>query len=70
VDTPIYIRSQLAKDTRLTGPAVIEQDDTTVLVPPGTNMHVDDNLNILIDVGSPGGANTPAAAGQPATQGA
>jgi hypothetical protein len=40
-----------------------------VLVPPGTSLHVDDNLNILIDVGSPGGADTRAAAGQPATQG-
>jgi N-methylhydantoinase A len=70
VDTPIYIRSQLPKDARLEGPAIIEQDDTTVLVPPGTSLHVDDNLNILIDVGSPGGADTRAAAGQPATQGA
>jgi N-methylhydantoinase A len=69
VDTPIYVRSQLAKDARIDGPAIIEQDDTTVLVPPGTSLHVDDNLNILIDVGSPGGADTRAAAGQPATQG-
>jgi N-methylhydantoinase A len=70
VDTPIYIRTQLPKGARIGGPAIIEQDDTTVLVPPGTSLHVDDNLNILIDVGSPGGADTRAAAGQPATQGA
>jgi N-methylhydantoinase A len=69
VDTPIHLRSLLPKGTRLAGPAVIEQDDTTVLVPPGTTLSVDENLNILIDVGSAGGADTRTAAGQPATQG-
>ncbi|HET8673164.1 MAG TPA: hydantoinase/oxoprolinase family protein, partial [Thermoleophilaceae bacterium] len=68
-DTPIYVRSSLPKGAAIEGPAVIEQDDTTVLVPPGTSLAVDDSLNILIDVGSARGAEVSAAAGQPATQG-
>ena len=52
------------------GPAIVEQGDTTVLVPPGTTLEVDQYLNILIDVGSGNGAAAQAAAAQPAVQGA
>jgi N-methylhydantoinase A len=69
VDTPIYVRSGLAGNTSISGPAIIEQSDTTVLVPPGTTLEVDQYLNILIDVGSAGAAGR-AAAAQPAAQGA
>ena len=37
VDTPIYARGSLGKDARLAGPAIVEQDDTTLLLPPGTS---------------------------------
>ena len=50
VDTPIYDRSALGAGATIDGPAVIEQDDTTVLVPPGTKVEVDSYLNLLIDV--------------------
>jgi N-methylhydantoinase A len=70
VDTPIYERSGLASQTSISGPAIIEQSDTTVLVPPGTTLEVDQFLNILIDVGSGGGAAGRAADAQPAAQGA
>jgi N-methylhydantoinase A len=70
VDTPIYQRSALAKDTRISGPAIVEQSDTTVLVPPGTTLEVDQYLNILIDVGSAGRSAESAAAVEPAAQGA
>jgi N-methylhydantoinase A len=70
VDTPIYERSGLASQTNISGPAIIEQSDTTVLVPPGTTLEVDQFLNILVDVGSAGGAAGRAAAAQPAAQGA
>src|SRR3954451_12272078 len=69
VDTPIYLRSSLGTDTRLEGPAIIEQDDTTVLVPPGTSLEVDQHLNIVIDVGT-GGGRTAIAAGETVAQGA
>src|SRR3954453_22898199 len=51
VDTPIYDRTPLHPQTRIAGPAVVEQDDTTALVPPGTTVDVDAHLNLLIDAG-------------------
>jgi N-methylhydantoinase A len=50
VDTPIYDRGSLGPGTTIAGPAIVEQDDTTVLVPPGTKMEVDGFQNLLIDV--------------------
>ncbi|MBE7202648.1 MAG: hydantoinase/oxoprolinase family protein, partial [Parafilimonas terrae] len=49
-DTPVYDRTTLPAGFRLTGPAVVEQVDSTVLVPPGTRAEVDRYLNILIRV--------------------
>jgi N-methylhydantoinase A len=49
VDVPIFDRGSLGPGTGITGPAVIEQDDTTVLLPPGTKVEVDGYLNLLID---------------------
>jgi N-methylhydantoinase A len=50
VDTPIYTRSRLAPEARLPGPAIVEQMDTTVLIPPGSSAHVDSQLNLIIEV--------------------
>ena len=50
VDTPIHDRTALGPGTTVAGPAVIEQADATVLVPPGTTVEVDGYLNLLIDV--------------------
>ncbi|MQA72896.1 MAG: hydantoinase/oxoprolinase family protein [Solirubrobacterales bacterium] len=58
-DTPIYDRSRLAAGARIDGPAVIEQTDTTVLVPPGARASVDRYLNVVIEV-SAGGDPAPA----------
>jgi N-methylhydantoinase A len=52
IDTPIYDRSAIGTDSRIAGPAIIEQTDATVLVPPGAALAVDDYLNILIEVSS------------------
>lgn len=70
VDTPIYTRSALATETRMSGPAIVEQSDTTVLLPPGTSLEVDQYLNILIDVGGSAKPGEQAAAAEPAAQGA
>ncbi len=51
VDTPIYDRTALNPQTQIAGPAVIEQGDATVLIPPGKKVDVDAYLNLLIDVG-------------------
>jgi N-methylhydantoinase A len=50
VDTPIYARSTLPPDARLDGPAIVEQMDTTVLIPPGSRARVDSQLNLIIEV--------------------
>ena len=48
LDTPVYLRSHLAAGTTLTGPAVIDQLDSTTLVPPGWRAEVDEWLNIRL----------------------
>jgi N-methylhydantoinase A len=48
VDTPVYVRSDLPAGTTLAGPAVIDQLDSTTLVPPGWRAEVDEWLNIRL----------------------
>jgi N-methylhydantoinase A len=53
VETPVYTRSALAPDVCLDGPAIVEQMDTTVLIPPNARAQVDVRLNLVIDVEIP-----------------
>jgi N-methylhydantoinase A len=46
VETPVYLREEVPAGARLEGPAVIEQLDSTTLVPPGWRVEVDEWLNI------------------------
>ena len=62
-ETPIYDRARLEGGASIGGPAVIEQTDTTVLVPPGASARLDHYLNIIIDVGSASEAREVAGAG-------
>lgn len=48
VDTPIYDRAALPAGTTFVGPAVIEQLDSTIVVPPATRAEVDEWLNVRI----------------------
>lgn len=48
VQTPVYQRQALAFGSRLTGPAVIEQMDTTTIVPPGWSLTVDRVANLIL----------------------
>ena len=50
VDTPVYERSELPAGVSFEGPAVIDQLDTTTLVPPGVQAEVDEYLNIRMEV--------------------
>ena len=50
VDTPIYQRTDLRAGHRIIGQAIIEQVDSTVLIPPGTPAEVDKFLNIILTV--------------------
>ena len=48
--TPVYHRDRLPADTRLLGPAIIEQMDTTTVVPPRARLHHDKRGYLHIDV--------------------
>ena len=69
VDTPIYDRDALGAGATLEGPAIIEQMDTTVLIPPGARATVDAGLNVVIDVHADSGREA-LAAGHTANRGA
>jgi N-methylhydantoinase A len=49
-DTPIYRREHLAAGAALTGPAIVEQLDTTTVIEPGDRAAVDAFGNIEITV--------------------
>lgn len=46
LDTPVYDRDALHPGVVVQGPAVIEQLDSTILVPPGVNAEIDQHLTI------------------------
>ncbi|BBG04566.1 MULTISPECIES: hydantoinase/oxoprolinase family protein [Pseudonocardia] len=50
VDTAVYDRDGLRTGHTLDGPAVVEQLDSTTLVPPGSRAEVDEWLNIRIRI--------------------
>jgi N-methylhydantoinase A len=50
VPTPIYSRDELKPGHRFAGPAIVEQMDTTTVVPPGMNVRVDPYLNLILEV--------------------
>jgi N-methylhydantoinase A len=49
VDTPVWSRPSLPVGFETVGPAVVEQMDSTTLVPPGMAMRVDQYRNLVID---------------------
>jgi N-methylhydantoinase A len=49
-ETPVYERQDLPAGVTFEGPAVIDQLDTTTLVPPGVKAEVDAWLNIRMEV--------------------
>jgi N-methylhydantoinase A/oxoprolinase/acetone carboxylase beta subunit len=51
VATRTYDREQLLAGNRLVGPAIVTQYDSTTVIPPGLQAHVDRYGNIVIDVG-------------------
>ncbi len=50
-ETPIYRRGQLPPGATLTGPAIVEQLDTTIVIEPGDKVSVDALGNLMIEVG-------------------
>lgn len=47
-DTPIYQREDMAAGQEIAGPAIIEQFDSTTVVPPGATAAIDRFKNIII----------------------
>jgi N-methylhydantoinase A len=50
-ECPVYSRASLGEGTRLMGPAIVEQLDSTTLLPPGAEAVVDRWQNLIVDVG-------------------
>lgn len=48
VDTAVHRRADLGCGAALAGPAVIEDDGSTIIIPPGANAQVDMNRNVHI----------------------
>jgi N-methylhydantoinase A len=48
VRTAVYDRDRLAPGMQFGGPAIVEQNDATTLLPPNTPAQVDDFGNIII----------------------
>jgi N-methylhydantoinase A/oxoprolinase/acetone carboxylase beta subunit len=48
VATPVLDRARLPIDARITGPAIVEQPDTTTVIPPGWAAQVKASGNLRI----------------------
>jgi N-methylhydantoinase A/oxoprolinase/acetone carboxylase beta subunit len=62
VPTRYYDREALRAGNRLEGPAIVNQYDSTTVVPPGLTAHVDGFGNVVIQTGIPAEAEQLAAA--------
>jgi N-methylhydantoinase A len=45
---PVYRREGLPVGSRFSGPAIIEEIDSTTFVPSGTELHFDENYNLIL----------------------
>ncbi len=50
IETTLYARDRLAPGMRFQGPAIVEQMDTTTLVPPGIGARVDRMDNLILEI--------------------
>ena len=50
VDTPIYDRYALAAGATITGPAIVEERESTTVLPPGTTAIVDAYANLIVSI--------------------
>ena len=49
LDTPIYARGKMLPGAVVEGPAIVEQVDSTIVLPPDTSTSVDQYLNLVIE---------------------
>jgi N-methylhydantoinase B/oxoprolinase/acetone carboxylase alpha subunit len=50
IQCPVYRRKSLARGTRLKGPAILEEDETTVIMEPDAEGVIDDSLNLVVTI--------------------
>ncbi|GAA2016362.1 hydantoinase/oxoprolinase family protein [Brevibacterium samyangense] len=55
IATPVYQRESMPAGSDFTGPAIVNQLDSTTVVPPNCTAWIDEWLNIRIELGSPDG---------------
>ena len=48
-DTPVYDRYELVAGTILTGPAIVEERESTTILPPGVTATVDEYANLIAE---------------------
>jgi N-methylhydantoinase A/oxoprolinase/acetone carboxylase beta subunit len=48
IDTPIYDRARLGSGARLRGPAIVEERESTLVVPPGAKLLIDASGNAVM----------------------
>jgi N-methylhydantoinase A len=51
VDTPVYDRYALTPGAAFTGPAIIEERESTTVVAPGAQVSVDARLTLIVEPG-------------------
>ncbi|MGI9386278.1 MAG: hypothetical protein ACR2OX_02495, partial [Methyloligellaceae bacterium] len=50
VDTPVYAREMLPGDATLSGPAIVEESESTLVVGPNATIRVDACGNLIVDL--------------------
>jgi N-methylhydantoinase A len=50
VDTPVYAREALAAGTSLDGPAIVEERESTTVVPPGASVTVGEDGSLVMSL--------------------
>jgi N-methylhydantoinase A len=53
LDVPVYARATLLPGTQFSGPAIVEQTDSTLLIPPSKSVRADAHANLLVQTSSP-----------------
>jgi N-methylhydantoinase A len=52
IDCPIYDRYALAAGMQMAGPAIVEERESTSVLPPGAVASVDEYANLIVEVGA------------------
>ena len=50
IDTPVYWREEIPAGVSFAGPAVVEQLDSTTVIPPGVKVEIDQYMNIIMRI--------------------